>query len=46
VREEPPSKGAVQEMFTLMFVLTDVVGAIGTVGLAAALIVISKEYPL
>jgi len=33
-------------MLTLTFVLTEVTGAIGVVGLAAALIVISKEKPL
>ena len=40
---EPPVEGATQLIVTLMFVLTDVDGAAGTLGLAAALTLNSDE---
>jgi hypothetical protein len=40
---EPPLEGATQLIVTLMFELTVVVGAAGTLGLAAALTLNSDE---
>jgi hypothetical protein len=40
---EPPLEGATQLMVTLTFVFTDVVGAAGTLGMAAALMATSDE---
>ena len=40
---EPPLEGATQLIVTLMFVLTEVVGADGTLGLDAALTLNSDE---
>jgi hypothetical protein len=40
---EPPLEGATQLMVTLTFVLTAVVGAAGTLGMAAALMATSDE---
>lgn len=43
---EPPLLGASQEIITLVFENTEVVGAIGVVGFAAALIITSDELIL
>ena len=43
---DPPLEGAVQLIVTLTLVLVDVVGAAGTAGIAAALIVNSDESAL
>jgi hypothetical protein len=40
---EPPLEGAIQLIVTLMFVLAAVVGAAGTLGLAAALTLNTDE---
>jgi hypothetical protein len=40
---EPPSRGATQVIVTLVFKFTEVVGAAGTLGFAAALTATSEE---
>ena len=46
VKGDPPLKGANQVTTTLVFETTEVVGAVGVLGLAAALTYISEEKSL